>query len=195
MLRSVAGLLAQYGDYCIADVIDDHGVLRRIEIAHADPSRRHRLRVLAEDTKLAPQGRVALLLARGRGELTARVTRAALTGALADVTLLADEKPSSYIATVVTVSGGPIAVLTTLATHPARRFDADDLAFLDAIGEWSGLGLENALRRQLQPRTSVAPPAHDAYDVHDVHVPPLRAPRSLPAPHTAQTRKSSTPAR
>lgn len=183
MLRSIAGLLAQYADYCIADVIDDRGILRRLEIAHADPSRRHRLRVLADDTKLAPHGRVALLLARGRGDLMGRVTRAALTTTLADVTLLPEEKPSSCMATVVSVSGGPIAVLTTLATHPARRFDADDLAFVDAVGDWSGLGLENALRRQLQPRASVAPPAHEAYDVH------------VPAMPAAPSRKSAGPGR
>jgi GAF domain-containing protein len=63
------------------------------------------------------------------------------------------------MATAVTVSGGPLAVLTIVSTRKARHFDAQDVAFLAVIADWTGLGLENALRRQLQPRASILPPA------------------------------------
>ena len=158
MLRSVAALLARTGDYCIADMTDDQGVLRRLEVAHADASRREKLRIVAAETLLGTRGRVASLLAGGGSERIAHVTRGAAAGTLADIVLLANERVSSYMATSVSVSGAPLAVLTIVSVRATRRFTPEDLAFLAVIADWTGLGLENALRRQLQPRESVAPP-------------------------------------
>ena len=159
MLRSVATVLAGSGDYCIADVIDAHGRMRRVEIAHADPSRRERLRIAAQDTSHAHDGRVARLLRAGSSEIVPAVTRALAGDRLADIVLLHGERSRSYMAATVSVSGAPMAVLTMVTTHLGRVFGADDLAFLGAAADWTGLGLENALRRELQPRASIAPPA------------------------------------
>jgi GAF domain-containing protein len=156
MLRAVAVHLATGGDYCIADMLDRTGQLRRIEIAHADPSRRERLRVAADHTKLDPDGRVATLLGAGGAEVVPRVTRAAAARA-SDIVLLHGETFGSYMAVSITVSGAPMAVLTVVASQPGRHFDADELGFLRVVGEWAGLGLENAVRRELQTRASVAP--------------------------------------
>ena len=158
MLRSIANVLAASGDYCIADVIDAHGRMRRIEIAHADPSRREKLRVAAQDVQHGERGRVARLLHDGGSEMVPSVTRAVATERLADIVLLRGELVRSYIAAPISVSGTPMAVLTLVRTQARHAFGADDLAFLDVIADWTGLGLENALRRELQPRASVAPP-------------------------------------
>jgi GAF domain-containing protein len=157
MLRAVAAHLASGGDYCMADVIDRDGTLRRLEIAHADASRRERLRVAADDTRLDPQGRVAALLRSGGAEVVPRITRATSARA-SDIALLQGDTFGSYMAASISVSGAPMAVLTVVASQAGRQFDADDLAFLRVIAEWTGLGLENALRRGRQQRTSVAPP-------------------------------------
>jgi GAF domain-containing protein len=158
MLRSVASVLAAAEDYCIADVIDAHGRIRRVEIAHADPSRREKLRLAAHDAHHAHDGRIARLLQSGKSELVPAVTRAVAAERLADVLLLHGERLRSYMAAPVSVSGEPMAVLTIVSARDARTFGADDLAFLDVVADWTGLGLENALRRELQPRASVAPP-------------------------------------
>lgn len=161
MLRAVAVHLANGGDYCIADMIDRHATLRRIEIAHADPSRRERLRVAADETRFEPDGRVASLLASGGAEVVSRVTRAGAVRA-ADIVLLQGETFGSYMAVSIKVSGAPMAVLTMVACQASRQFDADELGFLKVVGEWTGLGLENALRREREPRASrgsVAPPS------------------------------------
>jgi GAF domain-containing protein len=158
MLRSVATVLAGSGDYCIADVIDAHGRMRRVEIAHADPSRRERLRVAAQDTTHTHDGRVARLLESARSELVPAVSRAVASDRLSDIVLLHGERFRSYMAAAVAVAGSPMAVLTMVRTDAGRAFCSDDLAFLDVVAGWSGLGLENALRRELQPRASVAPP-------------------------------------
>ncbi|MDB4933822.1 MAG: hypothetical protein JWP87_794 [Labilithrix sp.] len=175
MLRSVAALLARSGDYCIADVIDAHGKVRRLEIAHADPSRRERLRVAADDTTHGPNGRVARLLQTGRPESLAHVSRAARARDLADIVLVHGETFCSYMAAAVWVSGAPMAVLTMVATKPARSFGTDELAELAVVSEWTGLGLENALRRELQPRASVAPPSGVERVKHDLdgHAPSM----------------------
>lgn len=157
MLRTVATVLAGSGDYCIADVIDAHGGLRRVEIAHADPSRRERLRVAAQATSHGQDGRVARLLRSGSSEIVPAVSRAIAGARLADVVLLRGERFHSYMAAAVSVSGAPMAVLTMVTSHAGRVFDADDLALLGIAADWTGLGLENALRRELQPRASIAP--------------------------------------
>lgn len=162
MLRSVASLLAvEIGQYCIADVMDRAGALRRLGIEHADPSLRARLLVACEDAELATDGRVARLFREAGTELVARVSEAAAARQLGDVRLLRDERVRSYMAASVVVSGAPWAVLTLVATHGTRRYDEGELGFLEGIAEWVGLGVENAMRREAQPRASVAPPADD----------------------------------
>ena len=163
MLRAVAVHLASGGDYCIADMIDRTGTLRRLEIAHADPSRRERLRVAADTTRFETDGRVpALLLAApgapGGAEVVPRITRASAAKA-SDIVLLQGETFGSYMAVSIAVSGAPTAALTMVACQAGRQFDADELGFLRVVGEWTGLGLENALRRELQPQASLAPRA------------------------------------
>ena len=158
MLRSVASLLAVSEGYCIADIIDAHARMRRVEIAHADASRREKLRIAADDVRHGQHGRVARLLHHGGSEMVSVVSRAVATERLADIVLLRGELVRSYVAASISVSGTPLALLTVVRTQARRPFAADDLAFLEVVADWTGLGLENALRRQLQPRASVAPP-------------------------------------
>jgi len=141
MLRSVATVLAGSGDYCIADVIDALGRTRRAEIAHADPSRREKLRLAAHDTVHAHDGRVARLLHSGTSEIVPAVSRAVAADRLADIVLLHGERFRSYMAAAVLVSGAPMAVLTMVTTQVGRSFGADDLAFLGVVADWTGLGL------------------------------------------------------
>jgi GAF domain-containing protein len=159
MLRGVAQLLAvEIGHFCLVDVVDRRGAFRRLEIQHADASLHARLRVACDDTRFSPGGRVARLFEVAGSELVARVTDGVRKGRLADITLVRDEGVKSYMAAAVVVNGAPMAVLTLVATHGTRRYDADERAFLEEVADWVGLGLENALRREAQPRTSLAPP-------------------------------------
>lgn len=159
MLRSVAALLATGSDYCIADVTDHQGVLRRLGFAHADVRLHPQLEIAADDAVFPRNGRVARLLASGGSERMARVTDAARRGALADIVLPNGARPMSYMSAAVWVCGAPMAVLTVVSALAQRNFGAEDLEFLVTIAEWIGLGCENALRRELQPRASIAPPA------------------------------------
>ena len=57
---------------------------------------------------------------------------------------------------------GRLAVLTLVVAHGTRRYDDADLAFLVAVADWLGLGLENAGRREVattrsSSRASVPP--------------------------------------
>lgn len=158
MLRSVTSLLAvEIGQYCIADVVDAHGGLRRLEIEHADPSRRARLRVASEDAVLEPNGRVARLAATGGSEVMGRVTEGAKSRSLGDIRLLDGDRVRSYMAAAVPVNGATMAVLSLVVTNGTRRYDDADLGFLVNVAEWTGLGLENALRREPQARATLPP--------------------------------------
>jgi GAF domain-containing protein len=158
MLRSVAALVARSGNYCIADFIDSHGTLRCLEIAHADAGRQVKLRIAAEATRLSADGRVARLLRSGDAQLVSRVPRTA-SAESGDIVLLHGEPWCSYMAAAISVAGSAIAALTVVATRATVRFDAEDLEFLRVVADWTGLGLENALRREAQPTESVAPPS------------------------------------
>lgn len=160
MIRSVTSLLAvEIGQYCIADVVDRRGHLRRLEIEHADPSRRARLRVACEDAVFEPHGRVARLVANGGSEHVGRVSDAARARSFGDIQLLDGEKTRSYMAATVHVSGAVVCVLTLVVAHGTRRYDDSELAFLGAVADWLGLGLENATRREANgsSRASVPP--------------------------------------
>ena len=161
MIRSVTSLLAvEVGQYCIADVRDvrgRNGGLARLEIEHADPSRRARLRVACEDAVFEANGRVARLMANGGHECVARVSDAARARSFGDIQLLDGEKTRSYMAVAVQANGSVVAVLTLVVAHGTRRYDEADLAFLVAVADWLGLGLENASRRD-GAHASKAPP-------------------------------------
>jgi GAF domain-containing protein len=149
MLRSVATLLAaEIGQYCIIDGLDRNSELRRLEIEHADASRRARLRVLCEDAVFSPTGRVVRMLAKGTSEIVSSVEGGARARALSDLSLLRDETVKSYMASTVSMGGAAIAVITLVVTQGTRQYGADELAMLEAAAEWIGLGLENALRRE-----------------------------------------------
>lgn len=157
MIRSVTSLLAvEIGQYCIADVVDRRGGLKRLEIEHADPSRRARLRVACEDAVLEPNGRVARLVASGGHECVGRVSDAARVRSLGDIQLLDGEKTRSYMSATVHANGAVVAVLTLVVAHGTRKYDDADLAFLVAVADWLGLGLENASRAPTS-RQSVPP--------------------------------------
>jgi GAF domain-containing protein len=160
MIKSVASLLAvEIGQYCIVDFIDRSSVLRRIEIEHADPSRRARLRVICEDTMFSPTGRIVRLLAKGGSEIVPKV-EGARTRALSDVILLRDEDVRSYMGTTISIAGAVMGVITLVVTQGTRRYGREDLGTLESAAEWIGLGLENAIRREREGSASIAPPRY-----------------------------------
>lgn len=162
LLRATARVLAAaFGDYCVADMIDRRGSASRLVIAHPDESRFVKLDVAVELARkeLAVNVRIERLLAIGTGEMMARVGAGYRARSLGDLLLLAGVDVQSYMASIVWTSGAPIGVLTMARAHALKRYRDDDHAFLDAAAEWTGLAMENALRRERQPRASGSPPA------------------------------------
>jgi GAF domain-containing protein len=157
MVRSVARLLAvEIGQYVVADLVDRAGVLRRVHIEHADPRETPRLAALRDLTVLEPRGRTPRLLSKGGSELVANVSDAVRKKALSD--LVVDRKPvRSYMATTIVVDGSPLGVLSLVTTRRKRRYTEEDADLLAAVADFVGLGLENALRREAQPRVSAVP--------------------------------------
>ncbi len=163
ILGEVASIAAsRIGHYCLVDTVDRRGVTTRLTIAHADAGRRVKLDVALQAARAAPtvNPRVTRLIAGGKSEIlpTVRVssTRARL---LADVKLLEGEEVCSYLASIVFVNGVAVAVITLVRTDVKRPFDAGDRSLLEAIADWTGLGIENAQRREDGPQRKVAQPA------------------------------------
>jgi GAF domain-containing protein len=158
LVRSVARLLAvEIGQYAVADLVDREGILRRVHIEHADPREAPRLRAICDATILLPTGRIPRLLARGGSELVSNVSDTVRARSLSDLAI-AHDPVRSYVASTVVVDAEPIGVITLVSARRARRYTQDDATLLEAVADWVGLGLENALRREAQPRASVLPP-------------------------------------
>lgn len=158
MVRLVTTLLArEVGQYGIADVIDRSGSLRRLVAAHADPGRIGR--VLAACDRSDPGPRSASLFNAAAAELITDVTREESTTRLADLDFLQRERIRSYMAQPLIVDGAPYGVLTLVMTTGPRRYGPEDMDLFEVVADWTGLGLENALRREAQPRLSSFPPA------------------------------------
>lgn len=156
LLRGAARVAAcTFGDYCVADLIDRRSATRRIAIAHPDGSRIVRLDVAVALARKesALNARVERLLETGSGELVPRVTSTYRARALADVALLSGDAVRSYMASIVSTGGAPIAVITLARVYDGAPYRADEHAFLDTIAAWTGLAMENASRRERGSRT------------------------------------------
>jgi len=151
LLRAATRVAATaFGDYCIADVIDRRGDATRIAIAHPDASRVVKLDVAVAVARKESSlnMRVERLLEEGRGEMMARVSSPYRARALGDIALLAGDTVRSYMASVVSAGGAPIAVITLARVYDGSPYRGDEVAFLDTIAAWTGLAMENASRRE-----------------------------------------------
>jgi PAS domain S-box-containing protein len=149
-LQRVAWVAAPaLADWCVVDLKDAAGLVRRVAVAHADPEQSDLAQALLAfapaPAGAGPQERV---IATGEPLLIAHVTPADIAAAAQSPEhqrLLAGIGTLSALI-VPLRSGGESHGALTLATteFSGRRFDGDDLALAEQLGRRSALAIENA---------------------------------------------------
>ena len=135
-------------EWCVVDVLEDDGEIRRVEVAHADASQTHeaeQLRAYAPDRR-ADEG-IARVLRTGVPELIREFSESLLPG----ITRNAHHQAVTHalgIRSVMRVPllarGRTLGVISLLTTDPNRRYSATDLALAEELGRRCAVAVDNA---------------------------------------------------
>jgi PAS domain S-box-containing protein len=148
---TLAGLarlaVAAMADYCLVDLVDDDGRVRRVAAAHADPARQP----LAERLRAFPPGPqstgIPRVLRTGRPEVLSDVTEEMLPSLARDAEhaqLLAELEVKSFLTVPLIARGRTIGALTFSSTRASRRYTEEDVAYAQEIAARAALAIENA---------------------------------------------------
>ncbi len=136
-------------DWCVAYALDEHGTMRRVQVAHADPaatalaarwmeSGLPQIGRLGDGVNVVQTGRPALLPEIGQEQ----IDRAAEDDA--HLAVLRDVGARSGMVVPLQVRGQCVGVLLFISTGADRRYDAADLGLAEELGRRAALALENA---------------------------------------------------
>jgi signal transduction histidine kinase len=149
-LQKVARLaVPSFADWCAVDLLEPDGALRRVAVAHADPSKvelAHELHRHYPPDRDAPQG-VPHILRTGQPELVSEITDALLVETVKDTQLLRILRElglKSYLGVPLQARGRTVGAITFVAAESGRHFDATDLAVAEDLAHRAGIAMENA---------------------------------------------------
>jgi PAS domain S-box-containing protein len=149
-LQKVARLaVPTFADWCAVDVLDETGALRRLAVAHVDPSKvelAHELHRRYPPDPAAPQG-VWNILRTGRSEIIPEISEELLAATVKDGELLRIMRElglKSYVGVPLSIRGQVLGVITFIAAESGRRYDADDLTLAEDLAHRAAVAIENA---------------------------------------------------
>jgi PAS domain S-box-containing protein len=148
---TLAGLarlaVAAMADYCLVDLVDDDGRVRRVAAAHADPARQQ----LAERLRAFPPGPqsagIPRVLRTGRPEVLQEVTEEMIPALARDeehARMLSELGLKSFVTVPLVTRGRTIGALTFSSTRASRRYADGDVAYAQEIASRAALAIENA---------------------------------------------------
>ncbi|WP_224369046.1 ATP-binding protein [Hyalangium versicolor] len=136
-------------DWCFLDLLDEKGVMRRIEVAHADGAHA----VLVEDVKrlAGSQGSRAYppaqALNRGQSVLWEEVSEQqiqAMARSDEHLRIIRQVAPRSIISVPLVARGRTLGILSFVVSQSGRRYDATDLAVAEELAKRCALAMDNA---------------------------------------------------
>ena len=149
-LRTVAERAVPHvADWCVIDVVDERGSLRRVAVAHADPGKV----ALAEEvwSRYPPEpgdaAGVAKVVRTGEAEVVEEIDDDLLRAAARDdlhLDLLRELGLRSYICVPIVARDGVLGALTWVSAESARSFDAGDVALAQELSRHIAAAVENA---------------------------------------------------
>lgn len=148
-LRSLARLsVPRLGDWCVIDVVDDDGGLRRVAVAHADP-RAGELADCVRAQGTDSEGRFGIrdVLRDGRSRLVSHAPPELAEGEPVDgpqARLLRTVGPTSYMVVPLLARGRTLGTMTIVAAESDRRFGPEDLTLATDLAHRVGQSIDNA---------------------------------------------------
>jgi len=148
-LASVARLaVQQIADWCAVDLIDEHGRLRRLSIASADPAK-SALQSVLQEVPLDHERSFILrsVIEGGRPAVIERVTPQLLesiTQRPEHLQALLDTGITSLMAVPLMARGQPLGVLLFGSSTVSRVYGQDDLRLAEALSDRAAMAIDNA---------------------------------------------------
>ena len=160
--RALAELIVpELATFCLIDVVDADGVVRRLQVVHADPAKRE----LADRLRDYPKRQTAYVtrdaILTGKAELVAQVTDEMLVERSDDADHLAVLRalaPASLVVAPLKAGGKTIGALLLARDAGMARCDADDLALAEDLAKRAASAIENG---RLYHRARIAVEARD----------------------------------
>jgi PAS domain S-box-containing protein len=147
-LEGLAGLaVAALADYCLIDLVDDDGRIRRVAATHRDPA----LAPLAARLRAFPPGPqsvgVPRVLRTGRPEAVTDVTDETLPALARNAeheSVLRELGLKSFLTVPLVARERTIGALTFASTRARRDYNAGDVSYAQEIAARAALAIENA---------------------------------------------------
>jgi signal transduction histidine kinase len=149
-LQKVARLaVPEFADWCAVDMLDESGAVRRLAVAHVDPSKVELARDLYRRYPPDPAASYGTfnILRTGQSEMTPEITDELLAATVRDPELLRILRElglRSYVAVPLSVRGRVLGVVTFVGAESGRRFDDTDLAVAEDLAHRAAVAIENA---------------------------------------------------
>ncbi|WP_375506754.1 PAS domain S-box protein [uncultured Nostoc sp.] len=138
----------QLADWCSVDILNEDGSIRRLPIAHADPSKVELARKLQEyaiDYKSASA--ITRVLQTGQSELISEVSDSLLVASTQNqehLELVRQLGMKSVMIVPLIAQGRVLGSITFVTTQSDRRYDRSDLTLATDITHRAALAVENA---------------------------------------------------
>src|SRR4029077_14422288 len=128
----------ELGDWCVIDMLGEHGAMRRLAVAHVDPAKEPLAWELERRYPMRPDDAYspARVAHTGRAELLPEVTETILAQAARDAAhldLLRQLGLASTMSVPLVARGRTRGTLTLATSASGRRYTRDDLAFAEEV--------------------------------------------------------------
>jgi PAS domain S-box-containing protein len=148
-LQRVAALaVPRFADWCVVDILDANGMLRRLAVAHVDPDRVRLVRELdrrypsrASDTRGIRQ-----VIRSGQPEWASSITDGMLEEVAQDpehLRIIRDLKPRSYICVPLRSRAQVLGTLSFVTAESGRNYGADDVRAAEDLAHRTVIAMEN----------------------------------------------------
>jgi PAS domain S-box-containing protein len=163
----------RFADWCVAEVVDEAGVPRRIAVAHTDPAKVEMVRQLLErypSDPDAPRG-AAAVLRTGKSDMMSDIPDELIEAAARDpehLALIRELELHSYMCVPLIAGGEILGTITFVGAESGRRYGPDDLPFAESIAERAASAVSNArLFREAVRYKQILDATRDAVVVFD----------------------------
>jgi PAS domain S-box-containing protein len=142
----------EFADWCMVDILSEHGALERVAVAHRDPrkeqfAREMHRRFPPDPARIAGAGPLHVLRT-GQAERIAEISEDLLQRAVQQrdyLEVLRAMGVHSYIGVPLAVRGRTLGVITFVTAESQRRYEAKDLALAEDLARRAAVAIENAM--------------------------------------------------
>ncbi|MCC5610711.1 PAS domain S-box protein [Nostoc sp. CHAB 5834] len=138
----------QLADWCSVDILNEDGSIRRLPIAHADPSKAELARKLQEyATDYKGASAITKVLQTGQSELISEISDSLLVASTQNqehLELVRQLGMKSVMIVPLIAQGRVLGTISFVSTQSNRRYDRTDLTLATDISHRAALAVENA---------------------------------------------------